>query len=227
MSSSIAFLPVTQSQKHSFNFKELSKLVTSFVEQASKAIAELPSSELTEENIGEELVKVIESVYKVEESSGNTSKSSAPKAKRPKQALSSYIYFCKDQRTVMKEENPDADPKEITSLLAEKWSNLTDDEKKPYVKLHDEEVELLKQQRESGVSSDDEVKKPATSKAKSSSAKKEATTEKKAPADKKPADKKPVAAPKAPLVTVDDDENDEEPILQPVKKAPVATKAKK
>jgi len=226
--SSIAFLPVTQSQKHAFNFKELSKLSATFLEKASKSIVELSSDDLTEEKVSEEIKKAIESVYKVEEtttkSGTSTSDVKKPKAKRPKQALTSYIYFCNEQRSVLKEENPDSDPKEITKLLAEKWGSLTDKEKEPYVKMHNDEAELLKKKRESG----EPEESPSVSENETTTTKRK---EKKpaAPKEKKPTAPSKPSAPKVIVEEDDEEEEDDEPILQPTtpaKKAP-ATKAKK
>lgn len=211
--SSIAFLPVSQTQKNAFNYKELSKLVSAFIEQTTKSIVSLPQEEITEEKISELIKNSIESVYKVEESS-SASSAKQPKAKRAKQAFTSYIYFCKEQRSVIKEENPESNPTEITTLLAEKWNSLSDEEKQPYVDMHNEEAEQLKKQRESGEEPEEEAPKPKV-------VKKAAEPVVKAPAPKAPAPKAPATkapapkapAPKAPSVTVEDD--DDEPILQP------------
>ncbi|CAO3614253.1 unnamed protein product [Mucor fragilis] len=52
----------------------------------------------------------------------------------PKRGLSAYMFFSQDQRTTVKDENPDATFGQIGKLLGEKWKNMSDDEKKPYVK---------------------------------------------------------------------------------------------
>lgn len=58
-------------------------------------------------------------------------KSTTTKAKdpsKPKRARSAYIFFGMEKRSVLKEENPDADSKEITSLLGELWSRYKEEE---------------------------------------------------------------------------------------------------
>ena len=59
------------------------------------------------------------------------------KAKRngPKRGRTSYIFFCTEQRPIIKKENPDMNTKEITSQLGVRWKALSEKEKKPYVKL--------------------------------------------------------------------------------------------
>lgn len=209
--SSIAFLPVSQTQKNAFNLKELNKRFSEMLVNASKSIASLTGDEFTEENIQNVLKDTIESVYKTEELVSSEKK---PKAKRAKQAFTSYIYFCKEQRSVLKDEHPNATPTELTSLLAEKWGSLTEEEKQPYIDMHNEEAEELKKKRESGEESSEEskpekkvVKAPAPVSAPKTPAPKTSAS---APASKAPATKAP--APKAPTVTVEDDD---EPILQP------------
>lgn len=211
--SSIAFLPVSQSQKNVFNLKELNKLFSEMLVNASKTIVSLSADDLTEENVQNAIKDSIETVYKPEELQADGKKT---KVKRTKQALTSYIYFCNENRSIVKEENPDLDPKDITRALAEKWASLSDKEKQPYVDMHNEEAEELKRKRESGEEEEEtsSTKAPATkapatkAPAAKAPATKEAAT--KAPAAKAPAAKAP--APKAPSVTVEDDD---EPILQP------------
>ena len=57
------------------------------------------------------------------------------KRKGPKRGLSSYIYFCKEQRPFVKENNNDMSAKEITTELGRLWKLLSDVEKKPFEKL--------------------------------------------------------------------------------------------
>lgn len=51
------------------------------------------------------------------------------KMKRPPNA---FILFCIEQRTMVREENPDMPNIEISRLLAEKWKETSDEVKKPY-----------------------------------------------------------------------------------------------
>ncbi|KAJ8654232.1 hypothetical protein O0I10_010054 [Lichtheimia ornata] len=50
----------------------------------------------------------------------------------PKRGRSAYMFFSQEQRSTIKEENPDASFGDIGRLLGQKWKGLTDEEKKPY-----------------------------------------------------------------------------------------------
>jgi high mobility group protein B3 len=134
-SNNIAFLPVNNTQKNSFNFKELNKLLNEMVSNASKSIIEL--DEMNEENIQSSILASIEAVY-------NKQESKKKKEKRGEQALTSYILFCNANRAEVKEKNPDMDPKDITRTLANMWKNLTDEQKKPFVDESKREAERIK-----------------------------------------------------------------------------------
>ncbi|KAI9244976.1 Nhp6bp [Phascolomyces articulosus] len=51
----------------------------------------------------------------------------------PKRGLSAYMFFSQENRAQVKEENPDASFGTIGKLLGDKWKNMTDDDKAPYV----------------------------------------------------------------------------------------------
>lgn len=51
----------------------------------------------------------------------------------PKKNISSYIFFCKAQRSNVKDNNPDMDTKDITRELGRLWKQLDDDKKKEYI----------------------------------------------------------------------------------------------
>jgi hypothetical protein len=53
----------------------------------------------------------------------------------PKRGLTAYIFFCKDQRSVLKDENSELSTKELTSELGKCWRELSEKDRKPYVKL--------------------------------------------------------------------------------------------
>jgi hypothetical protein len=57
------------------------------------------------------------------------------KSTGPKRGLTAYIFFCNEQRNVVKESNPKLSNKELTSELGKKWNLLTDEQKKPYASL--------------------------------------------------------------------------------------------
>ena len=50
----------------------------------------------------------------------------------PKRPLSSYMYFCQDQRDAIKTANPNMNGKEITSELGRVWKSLSDEAKIPH-----------------------------------------------------------------------------------------------
>ncbi|XVF10451.1 hypothetical protein REPUB_Repub07fG0184000 [Reevesia pubescens] len=65
-----------------------------------------------------------------------------------------YILWCKDQWSVVKKENPEADFKEVSNLLGAKWKTVTAEEKKPYEEKYQAEKEaylqvIAKEKRES------------------------------------------------------------------------------
>ncbi|KAI9261709.1 putative NHP6B-nonhistone chromosomal protein [Sporodiniella umbellata] len=53
-------------------------------------------------------------------------------ASGPKRGLSAYMFFSKDQRATVKEQNPDATFGKIGKLLGEKWKSMSDADKKTY-----------------------------------------------------------------------------------------------
>jgi len=55
--------------------------------------------------------------------------------KGPKRGLTAYIYFCKENRPRLKEENPELSTKEITASLGARWKKLSDKERKPFERL--------------------------------------------------------------------------------------------
>lgn len=158
----IAFLPVNNTQKNSFNFKELTKLLNEMVTNASKSIIEL--DEMNEENIQSTILASIEAVY-------NKPDGKKKKEKRGEQALTSYILFCNANRAEVKTKNPDMDPKDITRTLANMWKNLTEDEKQPFIDQSKREAERIKAeaQNKSSDKEEDEEDKKVEKKSKSSS----------------------------------------------------------
>lgn len=65
-----------------------------------------------------------------------------------------YILWCKDQWNEIKKENPEADFKDMSTLLGAKWKTVTPEEKKPYEEKYQAEKEAYlkvtaKEKRES------------------------------------------------------------------------------
>ncbi|KAJ2907978.1 Non-histone chromosomal protein 6 [Coemansia aciculifera] len=50
----------------------------------------------------------------------------------PKRALSAYMFFSKDQRKTVQDENPDITFGQIGKILGDKWKSLSDAAKAPY-----------------------------------------------------------------------------------------------
>ena len=65
----------------------------------------------------------------------NTKKKKDPDA--PKKNCSSYIFFCKDTRTSVKENNPEFKGTEITKELGRLWKELDEEQKVPFVEQAD------------------------------------------------------------------------------------------
>ncbi|KAF7727452.1 Non-histone chromosomal protein 6 [Apophysomyces ossiformis] len=51
----------------------------------------------------------------------------------PKRGLSAYMFFSQENRQKVKDENKDASFGTIGKILGEKWKNMSDEEKKPYI----------------------------------------------------------------------------------------------
>ena len=59
--------------------------------------------------------------------------------KLPKRSLTSYIFFCKEQRNLLKDQQTTLSTKDITTELGKKWKALSDEQKSPYVKLAEDD----------------------------------------------------------------------------------------
>jgi len=78
-----------------------------------------------------------------EDSETPASKKRARKEKNGgvKGVLSAYMFFCKDQREKVKKDCPDLTTKDITKELGIRWKALTDKQKVPYNKQHEQDRE--------------------------------------------------------------------------------------
>jgi hypothetical protein len=123
--SDFALLPVTKNQKHIYNFTSLNKTYNEFVNVIAKKLVE---------NNGNLNNEVIEKIFN--ETAQQVYHHTDVKEKKKtgtKQAPNAYILFCVEQRPIVKEDNPELKPTEITSKLSKMWHELTDEEKEPYV----------------------------------------------------------------------------------------------
>ena len=73
-----------------------------------------------------------------------------PKKKKVKRSANAFAFFTKKNRAGIKDANPDATFGELAGLVGLAWKALSEDEKKPFVKLAEEAKAQLK------VESDDE-----------------------------------------------------------------------
>jgi len=93
----------------------------------------------------------------------------------PKKGSSGYIFFCKDRRASVKEDNPDMDSREITKELGRLWRvELTEEEKEPFIKQAEKDKlrytdEKSKWDSEHSDSEEKVTPKPKKSKSKKSS----------------------------------------------------------
>ena len=88
----------------------------------------------------------------------------------PKRGLTSYIFFCNKHRSVIKEDNPELSTKEITAELGKQWRELSDKDKKPFVKLANADKNRYEKEKETWVEPEPveptkKAKKTATKKA--------------------------------------------------------------
>nr|AEG74031.1 HMGbox protein [Apopellia endiviifolia (species B)]AEG74035.1 HMGbox protein [Apopellia endiviifolia (species B)] len=54
--------------------------------------------------------------------------------RRPKRALGPYMYFCKDQRKEIQEQNPTMSFGDIGRVLGSQWGKLNEKEKQKYIR---------------------------------------------------------------------------------------------
>ena len=105
--------------------------------------------------------------YEPPSDSESTKKSRKKEKTGPKRPTQAYIFFCKSQRDVVKRENPDMNGKNVTAELGARWKALSEDDKKPYLALVEEDkkrYESEKQSYEAGTDSSKKGKKVETKK---------------------------------------------------------------
>ncbi|KAJ5075158.1 high mobility group protein dsp1 [Anaeramoeba ignava] len=61
-----------------------------------------------------------------------SSSSNQKNLQKPKRPLSAYFIFCRENREIIKQQNPNMRAVELTKQLAEIWKSLTDEEKQIY-----------------------------------------------------------------------------------------------
>ena len=96
----------------------------------------------------------------VEENQDDKKKTKKKKAEgEPKKGKSAYIFFCADERPIIKEEHPDMPAKEILAELGARWKKLSEEDKEQYNKLAAEDKKRYEEDMKNYVPKDDEVPK--------------------------------------------------------------------
>jgi len=103
--------------------------------------------------------KEMESYTPPETTEEETTSKRKPKKERtgPKRPLSSYMYFCKEERDRIKEDYPDMKGPDVTKELGVRWKKLSDDDKVPFEELAN--VDKERYRSEMSVASEAEPKK--------------------------------------------------------------------
>lgn len=57
----------------------------------------------------------------------------------PQKPLSAYLLYCNQRRPKLKEEHTGIVPREMISIMSKEWNSMTDEQKKPFYKLQDED----------------------------------------------------------------------------------------
>jgi hypothetical protein len=97
---------------------------------ASKAIKILTSKETQ---------SLLENIIQTNTNTKTTKKKNKKDPNKPKNALSGYNYFCKQNRTKISEQHPDLKGTDIMIELGKSWRAQTDKDKKPYQKLSEKD----------------------------------------------------------------------------------------
>ncbi|CAI5476506.1 unnamed protein product [Closterium sp. Yama58-4] len=74
----------------------------------------------------------------------------------PKRPLAPYMFYCKEQREVVKANNPDVSFGELGKILGAQWKELDDKEKRPYMKMAEDDKKRYQDEIESLEPADDE-----------------------------------------------------------------------
>jgi len=60
-----------------------------------------------------------------------------------KRPMNAFLIFCKRQRGVVREKNPNVDNRTVTRILGDLWANLDVDEKSTYTNLAKEVISCI------------------------------------------------------------------------------------
>lgn len=130
--------------------KAITKLFSQYVEDFIKSCDSDDKEGILKEMMSKESSKKIEEFVKSNEIRKKRAEKVAKDDKLPKKPKNPYMVFCDRHRSKISEDNKDKSSREITSLMAEKWSEKklsNDDEFKEIMsiceeskKLHDEQM---------------------------------------------------------------------------------------
>ena len=124
----------------------------------------------------------------VEEVADDKKKTKKKKAEgEPKKGKSAYIFFCADERPIVKEEHPEMPAKEILAELGARWKALDEEDKEKYNKLASEDKIRYQEEMKNYVPKEDE-----------------------APKEKKKAAPKKQRKEKEPVLVIEEEEEEEE-----------------
>jgi serine/arginine repetitive matrix protein 1 len=137
----------------------------------------------------------------------------------PKKGSSGYIFFCKDRRASVKEDNPDMDSREITKELGRLWRvELTEEEKEPFIKQAEKDKLRYTDEKSKWDSEHSDSEEKVTPKPKKSKSKKSSS-------DSEDSDEAPVSKSKSKKSSSDSEDSDADEA--PVTKTKSKSKSKK
>lgn len=70
---------------------------------------------------------------------------------KPRGRLSAYMYFGQTLRPALRQQHPEASVTELAKLIGQKWRELSDDDKKPYEDLAEQDKERYRREMENYV----------------------------------------------------------------------------
>ena len=94
----------------------------------------------------------------------------------PKRPLTSYMYFCQENRDRVKTENPNMNAKEITTELGARWKRLSDTDKVPYEAMQVADKARYESEKVTENTKETKTKESATKESTTKDATKESTT---------------------------------------------------
>lgn len=96
-----------------------------------------PAKKDGKKDVSKKAAKVVKSKVKrdSDRKSSKSSKSEKDSAVKPKRTTSAFLAFSNQSRPQVAKENPDKKMTELAKIIAEKWNKLTENDKKPFIKM--------------------------------------------------------------------------------------------